>query len=175
MFRKFAPGENVDPKLQQLKSSVQRGIRTKIAEQYPQLEDEVLDELIPKKCVMNIAKTDTKISVVLVDGVPAASAERRRVLSASQGAPQYPDMMPKRGWTRAPSDLRSRAPTSCARGSRLGGRSSTRSTMMFRWPFTRREAARAGGRDHQDVHGHQDEQRDRGGHGAPPQRRACTA
>ena len=39
MFRKFAPGENVDPKLQQLKSSVQRGIRGKIAEQYPQLEE----------------------------------------------------------------------------------------------------------------------------------------
>ena len=36
-----------------------------------------------------------------------------------------------------------------------------------------REDTRAGGRDHQDVNGgHQErEQRDRGGHGAPPQRR----
>ena len=97
MFRKFAPGENVDPKLQQLKSSVQRGIRGEIAEQYPQLEEEeVLDELIPKKCVMNIAKTDAKISVVLVEGVPlffqlrdGAYFPHLRVLH------KYPDMMPK--------------------------------------------------------------------------------
>lgn len=52
MFRKFTPGENVSG-AQQLKSSVQRGIRAKIAEQFPQLEDEgVLDELMPKKCTM---------------------------------------------------------------------------------------------------------------------------
>ena len=42
MFRKYAV-ENV----QQLKSSVQRGIRTKISDQYPNLDD-VLDDLIPK-------------------------------------------------------------------------------------------------------------------------------
>lgn len=52
MFRKFTPGENVSG-LNQIKSSVQRGIRAKIAEQFPQLEDEgVLDELMPKKCTM---------------------------------------------------------------------------------------------------------------------------
>lgn len=70
MFRKFAPGENVSG-LNQIKSSVQRGIRAKIAEQFPQLEDEgVLEELMPKKCTMNIAKTDQKANVVLVDNVP---------------------------------------------------------------------------------------------------------
>jgi len=37
MFRKFTPSENVSG-VTQLKSSVQRGIRGKIAEQFPQLE-----------------------------------------------------------------------------------------------------------------------------------------
>ena len=97
MFRKFAPGENVDPKLQQLKSSVQRGIRGKIAEQYPQLEEEeVLDELIPKKCVMNIAKTDAKISVVLVEGVPLFFQLRDGpYFPTLKTLHKYPDMMPK--------------------------------------------------------------------------------
>jgi PUA domain protein len=40
MFRKFTPSENVSG-VNQLKSSVQRGIRAKIGEQYPQLEQEV--------------------------------------------------------------------------------------------------------------------------------------
>ena len=57
-------------KLEQTKSSVAR-IRRRIAEQYPQLEDEeVLDELIPKKCVMTIAKTSEKNAVIVVDGAP---------------------------------------------------------------------------------------------------------
>ena len=44
MFRKLDVA-----KLDQTKSSVARGIRGKIAEQFPQFEDEeVLDELIPK-------------------------------------------------------------------------------------------------------------------------------
>ena len=52
MFRKFAPGENVSG-LSQVKSSVQRGIKSTIAAQFPQLDDEgVLDELMPKKCTM---------------------------------------------------------------------------------------------------------------------------
>mmetsp|Transcript_35200 Transcript_35200/g.56554 ORF Transcript_35200/g.56554 Transcript_35200/m.56554 type:complete len:186 (+) Transcript_35200:180-737(+) len=70
MFRKFTPSENVSG-VNQLKSSVQRGIRAKIGEQYPQLEQEgVLDELMPKKCTMIVAKTDQKANVVLVDNVP---------------------------------------------------------------------------------------------------------
>ena len=53
MFRKLDVA-----KLEQTKSSVARGIRGRIAEQYPQLEDEeVLDELIPKKCVICLLYT----------------------------------------------------------------------------------------------------------------------
>ena len=66
MFRKLDVA-----KLEQTKSSVARGIRGRIAEQYPQLEDEdVLDELIPKKSVMTIAKTAEKNAVIVVDGSP---------------------------------------------------------------------------------------------------------
>jgi len=40
-----------------VKSSVARGIRAKIAEQYPQLEaDGVLDELVPKKANVIVVK-----------------------------------------------------------------------------------------------------------------------
>ncbi len=64
MFRKLDV-----QKLEQTKSSVARGIRGRIAEQYPQLEQgDVLDALIPKKAVMTIAKTPEKNCVIVVDG-----------------------------------------------------------------------------------------------------------
>jgi|TARA_B100001142_G_scaffold300020_2_gene324425 predicted RNA-binding protein (TIGR00451 family) len=96
MFRKFTPGDNVSA-LQQIKSSVQRGIRTSIAEQFPQLEEEdVLDELIPKKCTMNIAKTDAKVNVVLVDGVPLFFQLRDGPFFPTlRLLHKYPDCMPK--------------------------------------------------------------------------------
>jgi len=90
MFRKYHV-ENV----QQLKSSVQRGIRTKISDQYPNLDD-VLDDLIPKKSTMVLGKCADKVCVVLVDDEPLFFNHRDgpyfptlRVLH------RYPDMMPK--------------------------------------------------------------------------------
>lgn len=90
MFRKYAV-ENV----QQLKSSVQRGIRTKISDQYPNLDD-VLDDLIPKKASMVLGKCADKVCVVLVDDEPLFFNHRDgpyfptlRVLH------RYPDMMPR--------------------------------------------------------------------------------
>lgn len=41
--------------IQQLKSSVQKGIRTKIIEQYPTLE-EYIDSILPKKDALRIVK-----------------------------------------------------------------------------------------------------------------------
>ena len=61
MFRKY----HVDG-VQQLKSSVQRGIRAKISDQYPALDD-ALDDLMPKKATVVIGKCEHKTSVVLVD------------------------------------------------------------------------------------------------------------
>ena len=84
-------------KLEQTKSSVARGIRTKIAEQYPQLEDEyVLDELIPKKCTMTIAKTPEKNNVVVVDGVPLFFQLRDGpYFPTLKVLHQFPEMMPR--------------------------------------------------------------------------------
>ena len=64
MFRKY----HVDG-TQQLKSSVQLGIRAKISDQYPALDD-VLDDLIPKKATVVLGKCENKVNVVLVDDEP---------------------------------------------------------------------------------------------------------
>ena len=112
MFRKLDVA-----KLDQTKSSVARGIRGKIAEQFPQLEDEeVLDELIPKKCTMNIAKTDQKVNIVVVDGVP--------MFFQLRDGPYFPTLKLLHKYlptacrssasTRAPSSSCSGARTSCA-------------------------------------------------------------
>ena len=53
MFKKFVP-EDVSGQ-SQAKSSVARGIRTKILEQYPSLED-YIEDIIPKKAPLHIAK-----------------------------------------------------------------------------------------------------------------------
>ena len=92
MFRKLDVA-----KLEQTKSSVARGIRGRIAEQYPQLEDEdVLDELIPKKCVMTIAKTAEKNAVIVVDGAPLFFQLRDGpYFPTLKVLHRYPDMMPK--------------------------------------------------------------------------------
>ena len=84
-------------KLEQTKSSVARGIRTKIAEQCPQVEDEdVLDELIPKKCTMTIAKTPEKNNVVVVDGVPLFFQLRDGpYFPTLKVLHQFPEMMPR--------------------------------------------------------------------------------
>ena len=92
MFRKLDVA-----KLEQTKSSVARGIRGRIAEQYPQLEDEdVLDELIPKKSVMTIAKTAEKNAVIVADGAPLLFQLRDGpYFPTLKTLHKYPDMMPK--------------------------------------------------------------------------------
>jgi hypothetical protein len=53
-FYRFSFSENIAGQTQ-LKSSVQRGIRTKITDQYPALEP-ILDELMPKKTPIVLIK-----------------------------------------------------------------------------------------------------------------------
>ena len=56
MFKRFTVAEGVNSQ-NLVKSSVQRGIRGKIAEQYPTLEEGgVLELLMPKKDKMVVAK-----------------------------------------------------------------------------------------------------------------------
>lgn len=48
MFRKFDPSQDVSTSTQ-VKASVQRALRAQIKDAHPQLTDEILDELLPKK------------------------------------------------------------------------------------------------------------------------------
>ncbi|XP_042000970.1 malignant T-cell-amplified sequence 1 homolog isoform X1 [Salvia splendens] len=53
----------------QVKASVQRKIRQSIAEEYPGLEP-VLDDLLPKKSPLIVAKCPNHLNLVLVNNVP---------------------------------------------------------------------------------------------------------
>ncbi|KAI9016371.1 malignant T cell-amplified sequence 1-like protein [Phycomyces nitens] len=66
MFKKFSFSENIAGQ-SQLKSSVQRSIRTKLLEQYPMLEP-ILDELMPKKTPIIQIKGHEHITFLSVNG-----------------------------------------------------------------------------------------------------------
>lgn len=55
MFRKFVASEQISTTTP-VKSSVQRGLTKNIADQYPDLSAEVLDEVLPKKSQVMVAK-----------------------------------------------------------------------------------------------------------------------
>ncbi|XP_053952403.1 malignant T-cell-amplified sequence 1 homolog [Anastrepha obliqua] len=63
MFRKFEEKESVSS-LQQLKSSVQKGIRAKLLETYPLLETHI-DLILPKKDSYRIAKCHDHIELLV--------------------------------------------------------------------------------------------------------------
>ncbi|KAH8548025.1 PUA-like domain-containing protein [Umbelopsis sp. PMI_123] len=65
MFKKFSFSENIAGQTQ-LKSSVQRGIRAKIIEQYPSLEP-ILDDLMPKKTPIVLVKGHEHLSFLSVN------------------------------------------------------------------------------------------------------------
>ena len=54
MFKKFNPAENVAGR-QNLKTSVQRGIRSKIIDTFPKLEPH-MEDIIPKKSQLSLVK-----------------------------------------------------------------------------------------------------------------------
>eukprot|EP00475_Leptophrys_vorax_P012929 TRINITY_DN19307_c0_g2_i1.p1 TRINITY_DN19307_c0_g2~~TRINITY_DN19307_c0_g2_i1.p1 ORF type:complete len:182 (+),score=20.19 TRINITY_DN19307_c0_g2_i1:101-646(+) len=67
MFRKFSHDEVAGQN--QLKASVQRKIRQSIAEEYPALEPS-LEDILPKKSPLVVAKCQNHVSLVVVNGVP---------------------------------------------------------------------------------------------------------
>uniref|UniRef100_A0A914E0Q9 PUA domain-containing protein n=1 Tax=Acrobeloides nanus TaxID=290746 RepID=A0A914E0Q9_9BILA len=68
MFKKFDAKEDVTG-TQQLKSSVQKGIRNKLIEQYPHL-DTVIDDILPKKENFKLVKCKEHIEMLAdVNGV----------------------------------------------------------------------------------------------------------
>ncbi|KAL6950908.1 translation machinery-associated protein 20 [Hanseniaspora vineae] len=65
MFRKFTK-EDIHSR-SNIKSSVQRTLKTKLVDQYPKLEA-VIDEIIPKKSSMELIKCEDKIQLYRLDG-----------------------------------------------------------------------------------------------------------
>lgn len=63
MFKKFDEKESVSSILQ-LKSSIQKGIRSKLVELYPNL-DGLLDSILPKKDAMRIVKCHDHIEIII--------------------------------------------------------------------------------------------------------------
>ena len=74
MFKRFSQEECVSSQ-SQVKSSVGRGIRQAIVEQYPRIE-EVLDDLLPKKDPMVVAKCTNHIQLLVVRGEPLFFQQR---------------------------------------------------------------------------------------------------
>jgi PUA domain protein len=67
MFKKFSSEEVTGQN--QVKASVQRKIRQNIADEYPDLEP-LLDEMLPKKSPLIVAKCQNHINLVVVNNVP---------------------------------------------------------------------------------------------------------
>ncbi|XP_076040228.1 malignant T-cell-amplified sequence 1 homolog [Oratosquilla oratoria] len=63
MFKKFDEKESVSG-VQQLKSSVQKGIRNKIQESFPSIED-YIDKILPKKDAFRIVKCHDHIELLV--------------------------------------------------------------------------------------------------------------
>lgn len=97
MFRKFSPSESITGQ-NLVKSSVARGIRGKISDQYPWLdENEVLDALLPKKEKVVVGKCASHLNVVI-------NHEGQILFFNVRDGPyfptlrllhQYPNMMPR--------------------------------------------------------------------------------
>eukprot|EP00245_Coleochaete_scutata_P004051 TRINITY_DN1622_c0_g1_i1.p1 TRINITY_DN1622_c0_g1~~TRINITY_DN1622_c0_g1_i1.p1 ORF type:complete len:181 (+),score=49.89 TRINITY_DN1622_c0_g1_i1:201-743(+) len=93
MFKKFTQEEVSG--MSQVKASVQRKIRNSIAEDYPLLED-TLEELLPKKTPLVVAKCQNHINLVVANGVPLFFNIRDGpYMPTLKLLHQYPDMMKK--------------------------------------------------------------------------------
>lgn len=64
MFKKFTEKENISG-VSQLKSSVQKGIRTKICEQFPFMKEDFREEILPKKDQLRIVKCHEHVEILI--------------------------------------------------------------------------------------------------------------
>ncbi|KAI8643404.1 malignant T cell-amplified sequence 1-like protein [Parasitella parasitica] len=94
MFKKFSFSENIAGQ-SQLKSSVQRNIRSKLNELYPKIES-VLEELIPKKTPIIQIKGHEHITFLSVNGeILFFQHFDGPFLPTLALLHKYPDMLPK--------------------------------------------------------------------------------
>eukprot|EP00271_Cylindrocystis_brebissonii_P012900 TRINITY_DN32407_c0_g1_i1.p1 TRINITY_DN32407_c0_g1~~TRINITY_DN32407_c0_g1_i1.p1 ORF type:complete len:183 (-),score=37.13 TRINITY_DN32407_c0_g1_i1:437-985(-) len=93
MFKKFSNDEVGGQN--QVKASVQRKIRQNVQDEYPLLEP-VLDELLPKKSPLIVAKCQGHINLVVVNNVPLFFNVRDGpYMPTLKLLHQYPDVMKK--------------------------------------------------------------------------------
>lgn len=93
MMKKFSKDEINSQN--QMKSSAQRAVRAKVLENFPRLET-VLDEIIPKKTPMILAKCHNHIQIAIVEGQPKFFQHRDGPwIPTLRLLHQYPSMMPK--------------------------------------------------------------------------------
>ncbi|KAH7678686.1 MCT-1/Tma20 protein [Dioscorea alata] len=93
MFKKFS-FEDISAQ-NQVKTSVQRKIRQSIAEEYPGLEP-LLEDLLPKKSPLLVAKCQNHLNLVVVNNVPLFFNVRDGpYMPTLRLLHQYPDIMKK--------------------------------------------------------------------------------
>ncbi|KAG6487982.1 malignant T-cell-amplified sequence 1 homolog isoform X1 [Zingiber officinale] len=93
MFKKFS-FEDVSAQ-NQVKASVQRKIRQSIADEYPGLEP-LLDDMLPKKVPLIVAKCQNHLNLVVVNNVPLFFNIRDGpYMPTLRLLHQYPDIMKK--------------------------------------------------------------------------------
>ena len=94
MFKRFSVAEDVSSTTQ-LKSSVIRGIKQSITDQYPTVE-EYIDVMIDKKAKVEEGKGKDKLMFVVVDGEPVFFRTRDGVYYPTlRTLHKYPVMMEK--------------------------------------------------------------------------------
>mmetsp|Transcript_49490 Transcript_49490/g.124439 ORF Transcript_49490/g.124439 Transcript_49490/m.124439 type:complete len:182 (-) Transcript_49490:39-584(-) len=92
MFKKFTIGDLTANT--RVKSSIARGIRSKIEDQFPTLEP-VLDEIMPKKAPMFIAKCHPHVSMIVVEGkVKFFQIRDGPFMPTLKILHRYPDILP---------------------------------------------------------------------------------
>ena len=88
MFKKFEAKDVGNTN--QMKSSVQRGVRSKLVERYPAIEEH-MDAIMPKKAVVKLVKCHDHIELIEIDGeIPLLSTEGRWPLPNPQTTAQVP-------------------------------------------------------------------------------------
>ncbi|KAL1925788.1 uncharacterized protein VTP21DRAFT_671 [Calcarisporiella thermophila] len=94
MFKKFNAKEDISGQ-NQLKSSIQRGIRTKLLEQMPALEG-IIDEILPKKTPIVLVKCREHIQLLTVNNeILFFQHFDGPYYPALRLVHKYPDILPK--------------------------------------------------------------------------------
>lgn len=92
MFRKLGK-EEIHLRLN-IKSSVQRGLKSNFASQYP-LAEPIIDELIPKKSQVILIKCEDKILLYCVDGEVVCFQHFNDLIPMLRVVHKYPDLFPR--------------------------------------------------------------------------------